>query len=245
MGVPNRKSRRSVQRMLLSSTAVLFFTVVNAKTFDSSLNSTWRCGVFVPIPDEKYQEPLAKYFILQNQLPANCPANFKDNYKFGTFPKHCAKMGLSWEKLWSPSDNRETRGVYGDEVCDILTNELEMPDVPNEVFPEGVQFGFFYNYCENAEWKDTGKRTKKAVCCQGGKYKSCDEVFAELEEGAADDSSSGDAKNGKSGKGNGGKDRNSQNGGDVSFPGNEEAARLQNIEEKLKRGKKLSKSEIQ
>ena len=29
--------------------------------------------------------------------------------------------------------------MYGDEVCDILTNELEMPDVPNEVFPEGVQ----------------------------------------------------------------------------------------------------------
>ena len=31
--------------------------------------------------------------------------------------------------------------MYGDEVCDILTNELEMPDVPNEVFPEGVQVG--------------------------------------------------------------------------------------------------------
>merc|ERR1712106_784895 len=102
-------------------------------------------------------------------------------------------------------------------------------------------------------WKDTGKRTKKAVCCQGGQYKSCDEVFAELEGGAADDSSSGNTKNtknsknvinGESGKGNGGKDSNSQNGGNVSFPGNEEAARLQNIEEKLKMGEKLSKSEI-
>merc|ERR1711892_1561988 len=101
------------------------------------------------------------------------------------------------------------------------------------VFPEGVQFGFFYNYCENAGWKDTGKRTKKAVCCQGGKYKSCDEVFAELEEGAADDSSSGNTKNSKNGiNGESGK-------------GNEEAARLQNIEEKLKRGEKLSKNEIQ
>ena len=33
--------------------------------------------------------------------------------------------------------------MYGDEVCDILTNELEMPDVPNEVFPEGVQVGYY------------------------------------------------------------------------------------------------------
>ena len=29
--------------------------------------------------------------------------------------------------------------TYGDEVCDILTKDLEMPDVPNDVFPEGVQ----------------------------------------------------------------------------------------------------------
>ena len=28
---------------------------------------------------------------------------------------------------------------YGDDVCGILTNELEMPDVPNEVFPEGIK----------------------------------------------------------------------------------------------------------
>ena len=48
-------------------------------------------------------------------------------------------QGQNWEKLWSPSKTRESGTKYGDDVCEILTNELDMPDVPNDVFPEGVQ----------------------------------------------------------------------------------------------------------
>merc|ERR1719318_1803553 len=92
---------------------VFICTVVDARNLDISLNSTWRCGVFIPIPDEKYQEPLAKYFVLQNQLPAKCPATFKDTYKFGAFSKNCGKMGQNWEKLWSPSRSKETGAKYG------------------------------------------------------------------------------------------------------------------------------------
>merc|ERR1712106_280724 len=128
MGVPNRKSRRSVQRMLLSCVLLLIFTVVDGKDLDLSLNSTWRCGVFIPIPDEKYEEPLAKYFVLQNQLPAKCPATFKYTYKKGEFSKNCGKMGQKWEKVWSPAKQRVPGTKYGDEVCDILTKELDMPD---------------------------------------------------------------------------------------------------------------------
>ena len=41
-----------------------------------------------------------------------------------------------------------------------------MTDVPNDVFPEGIQFGYYYNYCENEDWNDTGVRSEVSVCCQ-------------------------------------------------------------------------------
>ena len=40
------------------------------------------------MPDLKYQEPRAKYFILQNQLQAT----FKEINKFGSLSKQCGKM---------------------------------------------------------------------------------------------------------------------------------------------------------
>lgn len=46
-----------------------------------------------------------------------------------------------------------------------MERQLDMPDIPNEEFPDGVMFGYYYNYCENEEWKDTGKRSEKLVCC--------------------------------------------------------------------------------
>ena len=86
-------------------------------------------------------------------------------------------------------------------------------------------------------------------------------MFAELEEGAADDNSTGNANskngpngesgaNGKSGKGKGGvgKKITEISGGEISFPNTEqqqEAARLQRIEEKLINGEKISESEVQ
>ena len=48
-------------------------------------------------------------------------------------------QGQKWENLWSPDKARVPGTKYGDEVCDILTNELDMPDIPNDVFPEGVK----------------------------------------------------------------------------------------------------------
>ena len=40
--------------------------------------------------------------------------------------------------------------------------------MPNDLFPEGVQFGFYYNYCAEADWHDSGARSKARVCCQVG-----------------------------------------------------------------------------
>ena len=148
-----------------------------------SLNNTWRCGVFVSEPGEKFSEPLVKYFVLQNFGLTSCPPSFKETYKKGTFSKKCAEMvvpvgtinkyfnfqhvqGQSWEKLWSGGVRKETGEKYGDEVCSILESELDMTDVPNDVFPEGIQFGYYYNYCENEDWNDTGVRSEVSVCCQ-------------------------------------------------------------------------------
>ena len=57
-----------------------------------SLNNTWRCGVFVSEPGEKFSEPLVKYFVLQNFGLTSCPPSFKETYKKGTFSKKCAEM---------------------------------------------------------------------------------------------------------------------------------------------------------
>ena len=66
-----------------------------------SLNTTWRCGVFLPEPDTVGEPPLAKYFVLQNHYPASCPATFKQTYKKGTFSKKCTQLvrdGVKVEK---------------------------------------------------------------------------------------------------------------------------------------------------
>ena len=65
---------------------------INLELFVCSLNSTWRCGVFLPEPDTVGEPPLAKYFVLQNHFPASCPATFKQTYKKGTFSKKCTEL---------------------------------------------------------------------------------------------------------------------------------------------------------
>ena len=82
-------------------------------------------------------------------------------------------QGSEWEREWADSGR-------GDEVCEILNAELELTDTL-DVFPEGLSLGFYYNYCQEEEWKDTGARTEVRVCCQGGKYKDCQEILEELE----------------------------------------------------------------
>ena len=48
--------------------------------------------MFITEPGEKFVEPLAKYFVLQNYGITSCPAKFRDTYKKGTFSKKCAEM---------------------------------------------------------------------------------------------------------------------------------------------------------
>jgi len=115
--------RLPVLLLLAATTALASPAQRGPRLFDQSLNSTWRCGVWIPLPDTKYEEPLAKYFVIQNQIPATCPARFKDTYKKGTFAKHCAKMGEKWESLWSPTDTQKKGPKYGDEVCTVYCND--------------------------------------------------------------------------------------------------------------------------
>ena len=76
-------------------------------------------------------------------------------------------MGAGWESVYTPAKYKESgEERYGDEVCRLLGEELEMTDVPNDVFPDGVQFGYFYNYCEKEDWNDSGARSEISVCCQ-------------------------------------------------------------------------------
>ena len=56
--------------------------------------------MFIPIPDEKYQEPLAKYFVLQTQIPAQCPAKYKSTNKNGVFSKQCGAMVSQYGHLY-------------------------------------------------------------------------------------------------------------------------------------------------
>merc|ERR1739838_154048 len=154
-------------------------TLAESKDPDLSTSTTWRCGVFIPLPDEKFQEPLAKYFVFHRKFAAKCPAKLFYTFSKGAFSKKCSKLGQQWEKIWSPGKQRLPGKKYGDEVCEILSKEVGMENVPNEVFSDGVKFGFFYNYCGLKKWKDTAVRSEKSVCCQNGKYKSCDSFDTE------------------------------------------------------------------
>ena len=105
--------------------------------------------------------------------PSRYLKEFAKMFKFPLHDSVCWLQGSEWEKDWAESGR-------GDEVCDILNTELELSDTL-DVFPEGLSLGFYYNYCQEEEWKDTGARTEVRVCCQGGKYKDCQEILEELE----------------------------------------------------------------
>ena len=74
--------------LIISSLAWL----TDSKDPDLSTPTTWRCGVFIPVPDEKFQEPLAKYFVFHKKLEAKCPAKLFFTFSKGVFSKKCAKM---------------------------------------------------------------------------------------------------------------------------------------------------------
>ena len=48
--------------------------------------------MFLPEPDTVGEPPLAKYFVLQNHYPADCPAAFKHRRKRGTFSNKCTEL---------------------------------------------------------------------------------------------------------------------------------------------------------
>merc|ERR1712128_359431 len=78
-----------------------------------------------------------------------------------------------WEKSWSPT-KRGFRGMEGDNVCKAVQKDLGSDDVPNELFPQGIRLGYFYNFCGLEDWTFSGQvRQGENICCKGGKYSSC------------------------------------------------------------------------
>ena len=65
---------------------------VAATDKDLSTANTWRCGVFLPLPDEKFQEPLAKYFVFHKKFVAKCPAKLFFTFSKGVFSKKCKQL---------------------------------------------------------------------------------------------------------------------------------------------------------
>merc|ERR1711936_600028 len=88
--------------------------------------------------------------------------------------------------------------------------------VPNDVFPEGVNFGYYYNYCQDEEWKDTRLRSQARVCCQEGKYRDCQEIFQEYEDLEAAEEAGGDAQSGSNQQHSGSSGSNGSNGSNGS-----------------------------
>ena len=64
---------------------------------------------------------------------------------------------LSGGNLWGPC-------IY----LSLCIHPINCCQVPNDLFPEGVQFGFYYNYCAEEDWHDSGARSTARVCCQVG-----------------------------------------------------------------------------
>ena len=142
-----------------------------------------------------------------------------------------------------------------------------MSDVPNDVFPEGVNFGYYYNYCQDEEWKDTRLRSQARVCCQEGKYRDCQEIFQEYEDLEAAEEAGGEAGSnqqqaGSSGS-NGSKDSNGSSGssgsngsnGSSGSSGSDESSgstepvsaseETENIKNKILNGEDVTEEEVE
>ena len=48
--------------------------------------------MFIPDPDKKYEEPVAKYFAFEKSFEAKCPAKLFYTFKEGVFSQKCRKM---------------------------------------------------------------------------------------------------------------------------------------------------------
>jgi len=127
---------------------------------DVSSSKSWLCGVW--ITGDELSAPLAKYFNFPQLFRTKCPIE-KDTRKFA---KLCQKVGQQWEKSWSPT-KRGFRGLEGDNVCKAVKKELGAENVPNELFPQGIRLGYFYNFCGIEEWTFSGLlRQGDTMCCK-------------------------------------------------------------------------------
>merc|ERR1711936_1136544 len=166
----------------------LILVAIKAEDPDLSTNDNWRCGVF--IPGKKFREPLAKFFVLQTLPPATCPPEGKPDTR--SMRKTCGQMGQAWEgsylqfdRLWKPFLAKVPGNKRPLDVCSVIQSELGIDDIPREnerKYKDGMQLGFYYNFCGSSKWKDTGLRTKSKVCCQNGVSRNCTELLEEKRE---------------------------------------------------------------
>merc|ERR1712083_677398 len=169
-------------------TVALFLVAMATGDPDLSTKENWRCGVF--IPGKKFREPLAKFFVLQTLPPATCPPEGKPDTR--SMRKTCGQMGQAWEgsylqfdRLWKPFLAKVPGNKRPLDVCSVIQSELGIDDIPREnerKYKDGMQLGFYYNFCGSSKWKDTGLRTKSKVCCQNGVSRNCTELLEEKRE---------------------------------------------------------------
>jgi len=134
----------------------------------TSIDKTWLCGVWVM--GDELTAPMANYFNFPTVFRTSCPIKKTTRQ----FARLCQKVGLNWEKNWSPT-KAGFRGTEGDKICGLVKKEFNEPDIPSVNFPNGIRLGFFYNFCGEPDWTWTGLSTNaNALCCKGGKYLRCD-----------------------------------------------------------------------
>ena len=70
---------------------------------------------------------------------------------------------VTWE-----TTSRLRRGGFnfGDDICHHLKHRSGIKRLPpSKRFKEGIPIGYYANFCGNAKWHDTEKRSDDKVCC--------------------------------------------------------------------------------
>ncbi|TRY72302.1 hypothetical protein TCAL_03423 [Tigriopus californicus] len=131
---------------------------------------SFRCGVFFS-GKNKGDKPRMKIFIIPKRFETSCPAKNPKEYE-----KYCGdlfnkvKSKITWR---TPSKKRSGFNV-GDDLCALVKKEAGIRKLPNKRFPRGLEVGFYYNYCSDITWYDTGNRIKTNLCCDTNqRYVDC------------------------------------------------------------------------
>lgn len=133
----------------------------------------------------RFRLPLANYFVVPQQFKTTCPAKFSHTRYNGVYANKCKELGVEWEGKWSALLSYPKGTRYGDQVCKIAAEELGEDNIPSFRFPDGIQFGYYYNWCGSKLWRDSTGRSDVRVCCKDGFYKNCQELIEEMEAEAA------------------------------------------------------------